>query len=114
MPFLNNCNSWLPGSRSFLGHSAMFRVTKPAAQPSYQQLFEMLTASLRTGNYRPGEGFPNSRQLVGLTGASPIDSLKAVTKLLKAGAVRQLPTGQLVVVRAEVGSGTGPQRRFGR
>jgi DNA-binding transcriptional regulator YhcF (GntR family) len=93
----------LPGSRSFMRRSPMFRVTEHTARPSSKQLVETISESLRSGHYRPGEGFPNSRQLAELTGASPIDSLKAVTYLLKAGWVRQLTTGQLVVAKGPGG-----------
>jgi DNA-binding transcriptional regulator YhcF (GntR family) len=77
----------------------MFRVNEECARPSSKQLVEAISESLRSGEFRPGEGFPNSRQLAELTGASPIDSLNAVTYLLKTGFVRQLGTGQLVVAR---------------
>lgn len=109
MAFIKTSNSWLPGSRSFLERSTMFRVTKPTVQLSYRQLFESLTESFRAGHYKSGQSFPNSRQLAGLTGASPFDSLKVVTHLLKAGAVRQLTSGQLVVARAGFGAGTGSE-----
>ena len=89
----------LPGSRSFMRRSPMFRVTDASGQPSSKQLVETISESLCSGQFRPGEGFPNSRQLSDLTGASPIDALKAVTYLLKTGIVRQLTTGQLVVTK---------------
>jgi DNA-binding transcriptional regulator YhcF (GntR family) len=79
--------------------SPMFRVTDASTQPSSAQLVETISESLCSGQFRPGEGFPNSRQLSDLTGASPIDALKAVTYLLKTGIVRQLTTGQLIVAK---------------
>lgn len=109
MNFMKTGIPRLPGSRSFMRRSPMFRVTEDTARPSSKQLVETISESLRSGQYRPGEGFPNSRQLADLTGASPLDSLKAVTYLLKAGFVRQLTTGQLVVVKSLAGIETCPQ-----
>ena len=53
--------------------------------PSPDQWFERTVDILRSGALRPGDGFPNSRQLAALTGASPIDTLKVVTRLLQSG-----------------------------
>ena len=71
--------------------------------PSPDQWFEQTVDILRSGALRPGDGFPNSRQLAALTGASPIDTLNVVTRLLQSGWVKQLATGQLLVARAEDG-----------
>jgi DNA-binding transcriptional regulator YhcF (GntR family) len=90
----------LPGSAGFIRRSPMFRNIGSRAQQSPDQWFERMVDTLRSGSLRPGDGFPNSRQLAALTGASPIDTLKVVTRLLQSGWVKQLATGQLLVARA--------------
>jgi DNA-binding transcriptional regulator YhcF (GntR family) len=90
----------LPGSAGFIRRSPMFRNIGSRTMPSPDQWFERTVDILRSGALRPGDGFPNSRQLAALTGASPIDTLKVVTRLLQSGWVKQLATGQLLVARA--------------
>lgn len=80
---------------------------------SPDQWFERTVDILRSGALLPGDGFPNSRQLAALTGASPIDTLEIVTRLLRSGWVKQLATGQLIVARAGDGVPEGiPARRL--
>lgn len=90
----------LPGSAGFIRRSPMFRNIGSRTKHSPDQWFERMVETLRSGGLRPGDGFPNSRQLAALTGASPIDTLKVVTRLLQSGWVKQLATGQLIVARA--------------
>jgi DNA-binding transcriptional regulator YhcF (GntR family) len=103
----------LPGSAGFIRRSPMFRNIGNRTQPSPDQWFERMVETLRSGGLQPGDGFPNSRQLAALTGASPIDTLKVVTRLLQSGWVKQLATGQLLVARAGNGSpDSGRARRL--
>jgi DNA-binding transcriptional regulator YhcF (GntR family) len=101
----------LPGSAGFIRRSPMFRNIGSRSKRSPDQWFERVVDTLRSGSLRPGDGFPNSRQLAALTGASPIDTLKVVTRLLQSGWVKQLATGQLIVVRAGDGM---PDRKAAR
>lgn len=101
----------LPGSAGFIRRSPMFRNIGSRTQPSPDECFERMVATLRSGAMLPGDGFPNSRQLAALTGASPIDTLEVVTRLLQAGWVKQLATGQLLVARAGDGSSHGLHSR---
>lgn len=98
----------LPGSAGFIRRSPMFRNIGSRTRQSPDQWFERVVDTLRSGALRPGDGFPNSRQLAALTGASPVDSLKVVTRLLQSGCVMQLATGQLIVSHA--GDGTAESR----
>lgn len=100
MNILKLSASRLPGSAGFIRRSPMFRNIGSRTRQSPDQWFERTVDILRSGALRPGDGFPNSRQLAALTGASPIDTLKVVTRLLQSGWVKQLATGQLIVARA--------------
>lgn len=100
MNILKLSASRLPGSAGFIRRSPMFRSIGSRTKQSPDQWFERVVDTLRAGALRPGDGFPNSRQLAALTGASPIDTLKVVTRLLQSGWVKQLATGQLIVTRA--------------
>ncbi len=80
----------------------MFCQVKPKRAESSSKVIALANEAFQIGRLRPGDRFPSPDEISKLTGASVIESLDAVTSLLKAGLIRQLPSGQLSISRQQV------------
>jgi DNA-binding transcriptional MocR family regulator len=98
--FINNYR--LPGIQSFIKRNPMFCQVKPKRAESSSKVIALANEAFQSGRLRPGDRFPSPDEISKLTGASVIESLDAVTSLLKAGLIRQLPSGQLSISRQQV------------
>jgi hypothetical protein len=100
-------NYCLPGIRGFVKRGPMFRQVKSKTASSSSELIAYANEAFRSGRMRPGESFPSPDEISRLTGASVGESVDAVTSLLKAGSIRQLPSGQLSISRHPVRQSIG-------
>ena len=91
-------NFRLPGIRSFITRCAMFQQVETRKRYSSSELVAFANEAVRTGHFRNGDRFPTPDEISKLTGASVVESLDAVTILIKEGAIRQLPSGQLSIL----------------
>jgi hypothetical protein len=87
----------LPGIQGFLKKSPIFRNVKRNSHPSRPELIEAAVTAVRTGEYRPGDRFPTPGEIADLTGASLIDSLDAVSSLLRLHVIHQTSSGRLLI-----------------
>ena len=92
-------NSRLPGIRSFIMRSAMFRSVKPQTANSAAEVISMTHEALRSGKLRVGDAFPVPDELASRTGAKLTDSVEAVAALLKQRVISQQASGRLIVAR---------------
>ena len=100
-PFITS-NHRLPGIRSFIKRNSMFRQVEVQTAHSSFELLALANEAFRSGRLRLGDRFPSPDEISKLTGAPLVESLDAVTSLLKAGSIRQLPSGRLSISRESV------------
>ncbi|YCM42869.1 hypothetical protein V2O64_16290 [Verrucomicrobiaceae bacterium 227] len=100
-PFIPT-NHRLPGIRSFIKRSSMFRQVEKQTVRSSSELIALAKEAFLSGRLRPGDRFPAPDEISRLTGATVAESLDAVTVLLKTKAIRQLPSGHLAIARHSV------------
>lgn len=87
----------LPGIHGFLKKSPIFRNVKRHSHPGLPELVDAAVTAVRTGEYRPGDRFPTPGEIADLSGASLVDSLDAVSSLLKLHVIHQTSSGRLFV-----------------
>lgn len=80
----------------------MFAQVEKKKVSSSSELIALANEAFRSGRLRPGDRFPSPDQISKLTGATVVESLEAVTSLLKDGSIRQLPSGLLSISRHSV------------
>ncbi len=97
-PFIIN-NHRLPGIRGFIKRNPMFRPVETKTARSSSEVIALANGAFRSGRLRAGDRFPSPDEISKLTGASVAESLDAATSLLKAGSIRQLPSGRLSIRR---------------
>ena len=85
-PFIIN-NHRLPGIRGFIKRNPMFREVETKTANSSSEVITLANEAFRSGRLRPGDRFPYPDEISRLTGASFVDSLEAVTILLKEGTI---------------------------
>jgi DNA-binding FadR family transcriptional regulator len=90
-------NYFLPGIRSFIRHNPMFRQIETRTAASSSVIIALADEAFQSGRLQPGDRFPSPDEIAKLTGASVAESLDAVTSLMAAGSIRQLPSGQLSI-----------------
>ncbi|MFT6181551.1 MAG: DNA-binding transcriptional MocR family regulator [Akkermansiaceae bacterium] len=95
-PFFIN-NYCFPGIRSFIKRNPMFQQVKTKTANSSSEVIAFANEAFQSGRLRAGERFPSPDEVSKLTGASIAESLEAVTRLLRAGSIQQLPSGQLSI-----------------
>ncbi len=100
-PFITY-NHRLPGIRGFINRTPMFAQVEKKKVSSSSELIALANEAFRSGRLRPGDRFPSPDQISKLTGATVVESLEAVTSLLKDGSIRQLPSGLLSISRHSV------------
>ena len=104
-------NYRLPGIRSFIKRSPRFRKVEMKTARSSSEIIELANEAFGSGGLRPGDRFPSPDEISKITGASVVESLEAVTALLKAGAIRQLASGLLSVAPLPASTGAHSPRR---
>jgi DNA-binding FadR family transcriptional regulator len=77
----------------------MFLEMEKLAACSTSEVIALANEAVRSGRLRPGDRFPSSDEISKLTGASLVESLDAITSLLRSGTIRQLPSGQFAICR---------------
>lgn len=92
-------NHRLPGIRSFIKRSAMFRPIELRTANSAADIVAMAHEAMQCGKLRAGDAFPVPDELAKRTGARLADSVDAVAALLKECSITQQPSGRLLVVR---------------
>lgn len=90
-------NHRLPGIRGFIKRNPRFREVEAKRASSSSEIISLAVEAFRTGRLRAGDRFPSPDEVSKLTGASLVESLEAVTVLLKEGAIKQLPSGRLSI-----------------
>jgi DNA-binding transcriptional MocR family regulator len=86
----------------------MFRQVGPQIAVSSSEVLALANEAFQSGRLRAGDRFPNPNEISKLTGASVAESLDAVTSLLEAGMIRQLPSGRLSISRRAVSQAGDP------
>jgi len=97
MNLFTNSNLRLPGISGFLKRDPMFHQREDSGEAGRTALIKDIFRTLKNEKVRAGDQFPTPGQISDLTGASLVDSLDAVTALLKSGAIRQSASGRLSV-----------------
>ena len=92
-------NFRLPGIRSFITRCSMFQQMETRKKHSSSELVAFANEAVHTGHLRNGDRFPTPDEISKLTGASVVESLEAVTSLIKEGAIKQLPSGRLSILK---------------
>ena len=100
MNILTLASRHLPGSRGFIRRSPRFRHPAIGNASSASELVDAVADALRTGRLQGGDAFPNPDRRSQLSGAPLVESLDAVTSLLRSGLIRQDPSGRLSVTSA--------------
>ncbi len=80
----------------------MFQPVETKTARSSSEVIALANGAFRSGRLRPGDRFPSPDEISKLTGALVAESLDAVTSLLKAGSIQQLPSGQFSISRQAV------------
>lgn len=77
----------------------MFREIEIKAVQTSSELVTLAGEAFQSGRLTPGDRFPCPDEISKLTGAPLVESLEAVTILLKEGWIQQFPSGRLSISR---------------
>lgn len=80
----------------------MFRRLQKPSKTNPGDLVVAAKAAIKSGRLRPGDSFPTAEEISSFSGARLVDSLNAITDLLKAGSILQDASGKLTVAPDEV------------